>query len=213
MVDITDGERFGVGRRYPARLISEVDPGIAWLVADDSPLSGPSWSPDGTRVAAAGGTNWDCGSASTGTMDAFAIAADGSGTDVLTADPAKEYNPIWSPDGRQLAFQRIVEPSGYVNFRPCTMAVWIADADGANARRIEGLGSDQTQPPLWSPDGTRIVGNTVDVIDGEEHYDMYIATVDGGSSLVTVDDVGYATWQPVPGALGSSPSISRAPSP
>jgi Tol biopolymer transport system component len=136
-------------------------------------------------------------------MDAFVIDARRGGPHAAIADDAaKEYNPTWSPDGTQLAFQRIVEPSERVNGRQCTMAVWITDHDGTNPRRLQTLGSDDTQPPLWSPDGTRIVGITVEVIDGVEHYDLYIETVDGSSPVVIVDDVGYATWQPVVAPIG-----------
>ena len=85
--------------------------------------------------------------------------------------------------------------------------------DGTNAHRIEGLWTDDAQPPLWSPDGTRILGNSVDVIDGVEHYDLAIVTVDGNSPIVTVDDVGFATWQPVAAALGPGPSASAVPTP
>jgi Tol biopolymer transport system component len=194
--------------RLSARRISGDTPELDWSVARWSPLTAPAWSPDGTRIAAAAGTNDDCILATLGSMDAFALDADGSGPVALSTDPAKEYNPIWSPDGSRLAFQRIVEPTEYVHGRPCTMAVWIADADGANAHRLKGLGTDDTQPPFWSPDGTRIVGNSVDVIDGIEHYDMYIETIDGTSPIVTVDDVGFATWQPVAAPLETSASTT-----
>jgi Tol biopolymer transport system component len=197
---------------FSARRITDAAPELDWSAARWSPLTSPSWSPDGTRIAAAAGTNDDCILATLGSMDAFAVEMDGSGPVALAAELAKEYNPIWSPDGSHLAFQRIVEPSDYVHGRPCTMAVWIADADGANAHRLDGLGTDDTQPPFWSPDGTRIVGNSVDVIDGVEHYDMYIQTVDGSSPVVTIDDAGFATWQPVAAPLGPGLTVSASPS-
>jgi Tol biopolymer transport system component len=196
---------------FSARRISGDTPELEWAVARWSPLTSPSWSPDGSRIAAAAGTNDDCRLATMGSMDAFALDPGESSQVALAEDPAKEYNPIWSPDGSRLAFQRIVEPTEYVHGRPCTMAVWIADADGANAYRLDGLGTDDTQPPFWSPDGTRIVGNTVDVIDGVEHYDMYIETVDGSSPIVTVDDAGFATWQPVAALLGPGLAASESP--
>jgi Tol biopolymer transport system component len=110
---------------------------------------------------------------------------------------AKEFNPIWSPDGQRLALQRIVDPSRYLDGRPCTMEVWITDAEGANGSPLQTLTSDDSQPPLWSPDGSRIVGNTIRMVGGVEHYDLYVETVDGSSPVMTVEDVGFATWQPV----------------
>jgi hypothetical protein len=75
------------------------------------------------------------------------------------------------------------------------------------------LGTDDSQPPFWSPDGTRIVGNTVRVVGSAEHYDMYIETVDGSSPIVTVEDAGFATWQPVAASLGPVPAVSPSPTP
>jgi Tol biopolymer transport system component len=202
VVDVGAGD--GMSGGLTARRISAAGSTLAWLNAH--------WSPDGTEVAAAAGTNSDCVAATLGTLDIFAVKADGSGQRTLAADPAKEYNPIWSPDGRQIAFQRIVAPAEYVNGRPCTMATWVMNADGTNPHRLPGLGTDAGQAPLWSPDGTRLVGNTVRVVSGTEHYDMYIVTADGSSPIVTVDDVGIATWQPVAAPLPPAPSFAAGSS-
>jgi Tol biopolymer transport system component len=173
----------------------------------------PRWSPDGTTVAAAAGTDSACDS-SAGTLDVFVVKADGSGQRAVAAETAKEYDPTWSPDGLKLAFLRIVDPSEDVNGRPCTVAMWVANADGSNAHRVPGLGTDPGQSPFWSPDGTRLLGNTVRVVGGNEHYDMYIVTIDGSSPTVTIDDVDIATWQPLAAPLPSAPSFPAvSPSP
>lgn len=172
----------------------------------------PRWSPDGTEVAAAGGTNGDCTAATSGTLDAFVLKADGSGQRTLGATPAKEYNPTWSPDGRR-AFQRIVDPSAYVHGRPCTMATWLIGAGSADqASRIGAeLGSDDSQPPLWSPDGSLLVGNMVRVVAGVEHYDLFIIPVDSRTIPdVIIQDVGVATWQPRAAPLPAAPSFQAA---
>ena len=153
-----------------------------------------------------------CIASTTGTMDAFIVKADGSGQRALAADAAKEYNPTWSPDGKRLAFQRIVDRSEWVNGRPCTMATWVTDVGGTNQRRLEGLLSDQALPPLWSPDGTGLTGSGIEVIAGTEQYPLHIVSVDGSSPLVKVGDaVGSATWQPVAAPLPPAPSFSAAP--
>ena len=46
------------------------------------------------------------------------------------------------------------------------------------------------------PDGTRIMGNMVRMVGFDEHYDLYVETVDGSSPLMTIEDGDYATWQP-----------------
>jgi Tol biopolymer transport system component len=195
-----------------ARRIS--DPGE---YSDDS-WTRPAWSADGREVAAAAGTNDSCIGYSAGTMDAFVVKADGSGQRAVAAETAKEWNPTWSPGGQRLAFQRTVDISEWVNYRPCTMATWVVDTDGTNGSRLEGLATDDTQPPFWSPDGTRLVGNRVEVIEGDENFLLYIVTVDGSSPLVTVDDIGIepivATWQPVAAPLPPAPSfVPASPAP
>ena len=70
------------------------------------------------------------------------VRADGTGVRRLTTG----YKPAWSPDGERIAFVR--EARGNAD-------IYVADADGQNARRLtRARGGDVT--PAWSPDGTRI---------------------------------------------------------
>lgn len=77
--------------------------------------------------------------------DIYALdAAGGPARPLLTGD-ALETQPVFSPDGRHIAF--ISDKSGAAN-------LWVADADGRNARKLSG----DTEPaiytsPSWSPDG------------------------------------------------------------
>jgi Tol biopolymer transport system component len=88
------------------------------------------------------------------------------------------------------------------------MAPWIVDADGTDERRLEGLSADDTQPPFWSPDGTRIVGSTIRSAGSPQHWDLFVVTVDGSAPMVIVPDVGVATWQPVAAPLPPVPSFA-----
>ena len=166
----------------------------------DLPNSGPAtWSPDGTKllfVSEAG--------------DVAAVEADGSGPRVLAA---KGYNPRWSPDGRHVAFHRTVDPSEYVNDRPCTARIWIVDSDGTNERRIEDLGNGCDAAPVWSPDGTRISASLVASTDAEPSLvpHLGIITVDGSSPTVILRDAPGVSWQPVVAPLPPAPSSSAAP--
>lgn len=64
----------------------------------------------------------------------------------LTADREAENYPSWSPDSRQLAYQRDINGA----------AIYVINADGTGARRLSPTpGFDVT--PSWSPDGTKIV--------------------------------------------------------
>jgi Tol biopolymer transport system component len=57
----------------------------------------PNWSPTGERIA-----YW--GNQSSGQRDIWTVAARGGEPVAVTNDPALDWNPIWSPDGRYLYF-------------------------------------------------------------------------------------------------------------
>jgi Tol biopolymer transport system component len=81
-----------------------------------------------------------------GTVDLFAIRADGTGLRRLTRDRAAEQYPSWSPDGSQIVFERRTGDSS---------DLWLIDVSSGAARRLtENPGIDWT--PAWSPDGNRI---------------------------------------------------------
>ena len=73
--------------------------------------------------------------------DIYVINADGSGLQRITDG----MDPVWSPDGQQIAFSRWRDPRG----------VWVADADGSNERRV--FDWSEARYPSWSPDGEQIV--------------------------------------------------------
>ena len=153
------------------------------------------WSPDGTTLALVSYTG-----------DVVAVDAEGSGSQVLAA---QGYNPRWSPDGERVAFHRTVDPSEYLDDRPCTARIWIVDADGTNERRLDDLGDGCDAPPLWSPDGTRISASVAAMTDAQASPQPHlgIITVDGSSPTVILRDAPEVSWQPVAASLPSAPSF------
>ncbi|MBZ5589866.1 MAG: serine/threonine-protein kinase [Acidobacteriia bacterium] len=97
---------------------------------------GPRWSPHGQRIAF-WGLRWP-GSQ----RDLFSVAADGSQADhpvAVTDDPALDWSPEWSPDGRQLYF---------VSNRGGTMNLWRVPIDEASGRAL-GDPESLTVPSGW----------------------------------------------------------------
>jgi Tol biopolymer transport system component len=58
-----------------------------------------------------------------------------------------DINPVWSPDGRQLAFATEINKN---------RDMWIMDADGSNAHRLTS-GPSKQQFASWSPSGAELI--------------------------------------------------------
>jgi Tol biopolymer transport system component len=84
----------------------------------------------------------------------FVIDADGTGERQLTRPPAQtvDDNPDWSPDGRQIAFERC-GPQG--------CRVWTVRGDGTHARRVDvrcrSALNCEVNGPSWTPNGSNLV--------------------------------------------------------
>lgn len=83
-----------------------------------------AWSPDGTRIAYSGGTGgWNDDAYS----DIWVVSSNGGPAVRLTDTYEDDWSPVWSPDGRKLAFDR--NDDGY-NW------VYVVNADGSGFRRL-----------------------------------------------------------------------------
>ena len=154
-------------------------------------LTAPRWSPDGSALVVA--TEGLLASA----PSAHVVAADGSGQPMTIEDA---FNPAWSPDGSQIAFQRTVDPAEYFDDRPCTVRTWLVEADGSNERPLDELGDGCDFGPAWSPDGTRLLGLWIDTDPAntdEGPFYLSVVTIDGSTPPVHLLDTGGASWQPV----------------
>jgi Tol biopolymer transport system component len=79
--------------------------------------------------------------------DIFLMRSDGSGIKQLTSDAFKDRAPVWSPDGKRIAF--------YSN-RAFRYEIWSVRPDGSGLTQLtrgvgEGIGY-----PTWSPDGSTL---------------------------------------------------------
>ncbi len=143
----------------------------------------PVWSPDGTRIAfISDSPDRDYVDPKT---QLFTMAADGSDRRLLTPslDSVGFYPPVWSPDGRHIAFS--VREGYFGPYEP--RVLYVVGADGSGLARIAEI----TGVPAWSPSGNRIAFTKK---DGDD-VGLYTAGPDGGDLREVLSGYGgYLSW-------------------
>ena len=99
----------------------------------------PAWSPDGRRIVferrigrEKTGPCSGCGRAST--FQVWVMNAGGSEARILAQDGAQ---PVWSPDGRRIAFERQSD-------------IYVMNADGSGQRNLTRGAGRRESGPVWS---------------------------------------------------------------
>jgi Tol biopolymer transport system component len=119
---------------------------------------------------------------------------DGTGSRPALPDgPADARHPDWSPDGTRFAF--VIDEAD-------TRDIWIADWDGANARRVFDCQAPcvDADGPSWSPDGRTIAFRRLDLVDGTypgsqlDVVDVTAGTVTTVATTETPDFIEAPRW-------------------
>lgn len=151
----------------------------------------PAWSPDGTRIAFAGGPAAPYWPYLPG--DIYIINVDGSRLTQVTFDDPGQYwldsHPNWSPDGSEIVF---------CSNRGGDYAIWAIRPDGTGLRYITPL-----TPGLWSgeancsPDGQWISFESTTSGDWSTPLELWAVDPNGGNLRRLTLGGGYdGTWSP-----------------
>jgi TolB protein len=142
-----------------------------------------AWSPVGDKIAFVSRRH--------GNLEIYVMDADGSGQRRLTRNTVGDRSPVWSRDGRRIAFVR-------------NWQVHVLNADGSGQRRLTHNGA-RNFAPAWSPDGQRIA---FERRLGREkyrpcsgcgralHFEVYVMNADGSAPRRLTRDGAQPRWSP-----------------
>jgi len=125
----------------------------------------PAWSPDSQKIAfdsSLDKTAFDSNSCG-GTNSICVMNADGTDSHPINQ---KGGGPIWSPDGKKIAFNTSKDGNG---------EVYVMNADGSNPINLTHYNMGWDGGPVWSPDGKKIVFSSYR--DG--NFEIYVMNADG----------------------------------
>lgn len=145
--------------------------------------SGPTWSPDGTKIAFS--SRRDGGTHRVYVLD----LTTGATTRLAVSDNDDERDPSWSPDGSRIIFWSTR------NNPPGNSEIYSVKSDGTDLRRLTNNDSADMYP-IFSPDGSRIVFESGrDAGEGN----IYVMGANGGNERrITSHPASdrYPSWSP-----------------
>ena len=115
--------------------------------------------------------------------DIYVMNGDGGDQVRLTINPARDYDPSWSPDGDRIAFvsnrERGIEQ------------IYVMDSDGSNEMRLTNGATHQE--PAWSP-----VGEKIAYVRNKGGRQIWLMDADGGNQtqLTEVGKSRQPAWSP-----------------
>jgi Tol biopolymer transport system component len=168
-------------------------------VATTSALPGVDISRLTGRIVLSGGPPHD--------EDVYVMGANGVGLTQLTKNPGSEFDPSWSPDGRQIVYRDSRRGNNSDD------EIYVMNADGSGQRNLSNHPINDWGP-AWSPDGAKIAFNSG---RSGDNMSIYLMNPDGsGVQRLTTIEGEYPAWSPdgkriafesqQPGAFGNNPN-------
>jgi Tol biopolymer transport system component len=95
----------------------------------------------------------------------YSMNTDGSDQRNLTQTAGADTDPVWSPDGQQIAFN---------SDRDGNTRIYVMNADGSDQRALTPPGGSDYDP-AWAPDGSQVAFSS----NRDGNIDVYVINRDG----------------------------------
>ncbi|MBB4639685.1 PD40 domain-containing protein [Longimicrobium terrae] len=179
VISIIDAQRGSRLREYDIDGVSEI--------------TNPTWSPDGSTIVVSGLRG--------GVSDLYAVDVNTGRSRQLTNDKYADMQPMFSPDGRTLAFVTDRDETNLETLSFASYRIGLMDFPSGAVRTIDPGGEGKAINPQWTQDGTGLffIG---DVTGISNIYRVQLAT----GAVTQVTDL----FTGVSGITDLSPAISSA---
>jgi serine/threonine protein kinase len=144
-----------------------------------------TFSPDGTQVAFSWtGPNQD-------NFDIYVKIIGNEPPTRLTSNPAKDYCPAWSPDGRWIAFLRELSADE-------AQVILVPPLPGPSERKVSRIRIDTYHPmvsaPAWSPDSKSLVISDKSSTDERESYCLFLMPIEKPEKKLKLTKPPLLSW-------------------
>jgi TolB protein len=128
-------------------------------------------------------------SLASGDLDVWSMNLDGSGKTQLTHTEGYDGGPVFSRDGRKMAWRAFHPdtPQKTATYRsllkenltaPMKMELWVANADGSAAKQITNFGC-ASFAPTFTPDGKKLLFASNKHHCDSDDFELYLINLDG----------------------------------